>query len=1550
MKKRNTFLKRIGAMILVIAMIVTLAPTTAFARTTEESDAHVETVADDAVVHTDETAAAEAGAAIGDAAGSETAAETEAPGEGSGIRNGVETVDVTAAPEDETAAEEATEAENPAETEGEETTEVETPEETPEETTEAESPQETGEETTEAETPEETTEAETPEETIPEETEAPLEETMPEVTLRARANDVNVTMEAPVGAFPAGTRMEAHKVVDENVLNQIRDAVEGYVYEIRAVDIQFFDAEGNEIEPQAPIRVSLVSDVVNEDSSVVVHVPDEEDGVQAPAEVVEQAVITENRAEFVSEEFSVYAVVQTGTDARVLILFLNPDGSEIERIYVKKGDDFNQVIHDPSTGSIPEGAEFRGWTTDGNYGHHGEEDTGEITAAEINATVTIGEIRDIFRQYTNDDWEEVTDGDSAEGGTVYRYYAMVAKEYTINYFDEFHASLGQDVITFREDASAERVYSISRNYTPYLETESFLGWMVTAGKESINGYTEGTLYNYGNQITITGDVTFSVDAPEGYWLVFDENGRGGTYNAPRFYLPGDEISNEGLLDMVRYGYTFGGWYDTKEHADAHAANTSVTTGAFSFEGTLTEDTTIYASWIPNTRSNYTIIIWKQNIAGDGYDFVRSIVVENAIVGSTINAVTPQGNGARINGTNFSYTGFHLGEYDQGVKVKTEGNAVVNVHFDRNESTLQFQVQDYVYTSTTSNSNNVTQYGLVNGQYVQLTRHGRGTWNNPYYWTYGNNTTYNGTRYTRNYQWTTIKEITALYQQPIGENFPIEGTNGVTYNNGERWDPQSTAGANDVIVYIDIMPAQGDTYRLNVVDDRPLKTMNWYVAALPTDTNTVAAPDTLYNYDNNAITPPSGTRYVLYNSISARYNGVTIEDFLDLAGFERLGADSQRENGFYIYDEDHDGTINFYYTRNNYNIVYMDGVYVDGNGNILDEENRGELNRVTGISYNADLSTYNSGGENGYEPTPPRGFVFEGWYIDSACSDEHPYTFNRMPEGGITVYAKWRQIQYRVFLHPNAGTDSTLNWGSDSQTMNFRVSYDGQVSAPTGLRSNYTFVGWYLDPECRGNMFDPAFHRVNESLSAGLSEYDQTTDFTDPMDKWGNIGENPTNSDALENRTWITQRLDLYALWRPALDGADGIGILYDLTDPDIDGHGNPGTGSGGETDSRLYTADATAYAVAGPSRAPEGYRFDHWVMQQWVEDDDHPDGAFVDTNDPVIYAGGPFTVLASYAQDEDTGEYKTDEEGHYLDRYGRITENEEDYVIVHKYTIRLRAEYSPIIIETPTHITWFQNYASDNYWTHRDPEGSGTLSINEAVAIQGARTRAGYEFIGWARVEADSEEQIAAWETQGPVRNLTASDLYLFYNASDQTFHLDSTTGRTVSQVAADEETPYHAMFAVWAPVVSVEVTGSSIERSYTGSPQSNDGFAVVVTVGDTEYVVGTDTLPEGITCAVTATQNGQAVNPIAATGTNVGTYTAAVTATVALAESVAGNYVLETATDSDDVVLNITPVAITIAANDKTKPYDNDPATDPALTATVTGVPENGVAPDYSL
>ena len=48
--------------------------------------------------------------------------------------------------------------------------------------------------------------------------------------------------------------------------------------------------------------------------------------------------------------------------------------------------------------------------------------------------------------------------------------------------------------------------------------------------------------------------------------------------------------------------------------------------------------------------------------------------------------------------------------------------------------------------------------------------------------------------------------------------------------------------------------------------------------------------------------------------------------------------------------------------------------------------------------------------------------------------------------------------------------------------------------------------------------------------------------------------------------------------------------------------------------------------------------------------------------------------------------------------------------------------------------------------------------------------------------------------------------------------------------------------------------------------------------------------------------------------------------------------------------VFSISKCPVTIKADDITKVYDNDSATDPQLKATVTGVPENGVAPVYTL
>ena len=97
----------------------------------------------------------------------------------------------------------------------------------------------------------------------------------------------------------------------------------------------------------------------------------------------------------------------------------------------------------------------------------------------------------------------------------------------------------------------------------------------------------------------------------------------------------------------------------------------------------------------------------------------------------------------------------------------------------------------------------------------------------------------------------------------------------------------------------------------------------------------------------------------------------------------------------------------------------------------------------GIQFESDISAYKD-----YKPNKtPEGYMFEGRYLDDACSEPYSFDGKKMPDNDIKVYAKWRQIQYRVFLHPDVPNSDELSeeeknnlWGSSSQGMNFRVSY------------------------------------------------------------------------------------------------------------------------------------------------------------------------------------------------------------------------------------------------------------------------------------------------------------------------------------------------------------------------------------------------------------------------------------------------------------------------------------------------------------------------------
>ncbi len=205
-------------------------------------------------------------------------------------------------------------------TEIEKETEAETSESVEAETEAEEITEAVAEQVTEAETElTEETEIESESETeteIETETEAETEVSYPEAAFTRSANGIKVSVFAEEGAFPEGTTMKVTKVTDDEVLDEAIAASGMENAEAAAVDISFYDAEGNSIEPAKAIRVTMQADVVAENEEItVVHVDDDNH-----AEVVEQTDSSElakdeqpaeDQVVFDADAFSVYALVYT---------------------------------------------------------------------------------------------------------------------------------------------------------------------------------------------------------------------------------------------------------------------------------------------------------------------------------------------------------------------------------------------------------------------------------------------------------------------------------------------------------------------------------------------------------------------------------------------------------------------------------------------------------------------------------------------------------------------------------------------------------------------------------------------------------------------------------------------------------------------------------------------------------------------------------------------------------------------------------------------------------------------------------------------------------------------------------------------------------------------------------------------------------------------------------------------------------------------------------------------------------------------------------------
>ncbi|MBR3275457.1 MAG: VWA domain-containing protein [Eubacterium sp.] len=165
-----------------------------------------------------------------------------------------------------------------------------------------------------------------------------------EHSFQAAAGGINVSVTAPAEAFPAGTTMVVTPVYDESILDKAAGMVNDTVKSVQAVDITFYNAEGKEIEPAAPITVNMTSAAIAEsENSVIVHMADNGD-----ANVVDGASEGDT-VTFESDSFSVYVIV--GTELVTEWTLSNPDGKDVTYLVkVTYGPEAN--IPDGSTLSV----------------------------------------------------------------------------------------------------------------------------------------------------------------------------------------------------------------------------------------------------------------------------------------------------------------------------------------------------------------------------------------------------------------------------------------------------------------------------------------------------------------------------------------------------------------------------------------------------------------------------------------------------------------------------------------------------------------------------------------------------------------------------------------------------------------------------------------------------------------------------------------------------------------------------------------------------------------------------------------------------------------------------------------------------------------------------------------------------------------------------------------------------------------------------------------------------------------------------------------------
>ena len=287
---------------------------------------------------------------------------------------------------------------------------------------------------------------------------------------------------------------------------------------------------------------------------------------------------------------------------------------------------------------------------------------------------------------------------------------------------------------------------------------------------------------------------------------------------------------------------------------------------------------------------------------------------------------------------------------------------------------------------------------------------------------------------------------------------------------------------------------------------------------------------------------------------------------------------------------------FYYTRNTYNVFYM---------------NNGDhpVNSVE-YKYQADISKAAE-----YTPDRPEGipsdYVFKGWYFDQTLTAPYNFAGQTMPAGNITVYAKWGppickvkfmaygeevadydDISYgtsvsekisKVNLHLHDG-DSFYGWAYDvagTQPFNVDTLITRDIVLYAQINDGKSYTVTYNPNGGTGAVADPNQYAQNK-LAKVLSSDGLTAPEGKVFLGWNTQADGTGEMKAPGNSVLVTGNIILYAVWGNKTPGTT---LVY---------HANDGSD---QKITEPYANNATVTLKGKDTFTRSGYTFSSWNTQ-----------------------------------------------------------------------------------------------------------------------------------------------------------------------------------------------------------------------------------------------------------------------------------------------------------------------------------------------------------------